>query len=97
MTVKEIAPGVWQAGKGRTLSVFVEHADHFVVFGEAQAVLENFAAVQNYTKTKKSITHLLVTHHHKSNLQGLNEIVSEGIKLIVSQAHVNSVLDAMTG
>lgn len=95
MRVEEITRDVWQAGEGRALSVFVEHPDYFIAFGSANALEKNFAALKALKHVDKPVKYLLVTHHHAPYVEGLEKAMKLGAKLIVSQAHLNTIMAAL--
>ena len=97
MMAKQISKGVYQAGKGRALSLFVEHDDHFVALGDANQLKSNFEELKKLSKTNKPIKFFIATHHHRGNLAGLDKVLDMGAKIVASQAHLERIKDSLPG
>lgn len=95
LQAKQIAKGVYQAGKGRSKTVFIEQDDHLIALGSASEIKANYDAVKALSNDTKPIKYFIVTHHHKRNLRGLENIIAMGSKLVVSEAHKQTVIDAI--
>ena len=91
MAAKQIGKGVYQAGKGRAKTVFVEQGNHFIAIGGASALKENFNALKKVVTVDKPIEFFVITHHHGRNLRGLNNAIELGAKLVTSKAHKSTV------
>ena len=96
LTVKEISDGVYQAGTGRSLTVFIEQADHYIAMGAADALAENFAAVKKLSQQEKPLNYFVVTHHHNANVRGLDNALALGASLVVAEQHSDSILSHIT-
>lgn len=96
LTVKAISDGVYQAGTGRALTVFIEQADHYIAMGAADALAENFAAVKKLSQQEKPLNYFVVTHHHNANVRGLDNALALGASLVVAEQHSDSILSHIT-
>lgn len=96
LKTKQISKQLFQVGKGRSKTVFVEQADHFIAIGGANAISANFAELSPINKGDKPLRYFVVTHHHRDNLTGLNDVVELGAKLIVARAHQTSVQSSLS-
>ncbi len=95
LMAKQLAKHVYQAGKGRSLTLFFEQQDHFIALGGADALMDNFSELKKLTNTHKPIKYFVVSHHHRSNLMGLGNVLELGAQLVVSQAHKETVLQSL--
>ncbi len=91
MISKKIGDGIYQAGIGRSKTVFIEQADHFIALGSARKLKDNFKEIKNLTNTEKPINYFVVTHHHRRNLQGLDDIAALGAKFVAAKAHQDTI------
>ncbi|CAH9052711.1 hypothetical protein PSECIP111854_01026 [Pseudoalteromonas sp. CIP111854] len=94
--IEKRADGVYQVGKGRALSVFIEHSDYYIALGAANAIENNFAEIKKRTHTDKPIQYFIVTHHHNANLQGLDKVLALGAKLVFSDAHKSVITESLS-
>ncbi|WP_198683909.1 hypothetical protein [Aliidiomarina celeris] len=95
-TSKKLADGVYQAGTGRALTVFLEQADHYIALGAADALEENFAAITELSMQEKPLKYFVVTHHHNANLRGLDNAVAMGATLVVAEQHAEVILGSLS-
>ena len=95
-TTKKLSTGVYQAGKGRALTVFIEQADHYIAMGAAEALSENFAEIKKLSLQDKPLKYFVVTHHHNANVRGLNNAVALGATLVVAKQHQATILKHAT-
>ena len=95
MLGKHLSKGVYQAGKGRSKTVFVEQTDHFIAIGGASDLKANFEEIKELSNTDKALRYFVITHHHRGNLRGLNNALELGAKLVVAQAHRSQVVAAL--
>lgn len=95
MKAKKVADGVYQAGKGRAMTVFVEQADFYIALGDASALRNNYEAITSYSAPDKPVKYFVVTHHQNANLRGLANAIELGAQLVVSAAHKETVLDSI--
>ncbi|RUO48047.1 hypothetical protein [Pseudidiomarina donghaiensis] len=87
LTAKMISDGVYQAGSGRAITVFIEQPDHYIAMGAADALAENFAAVKELSQQEKPLNYFVVTHHHNANVRGLNNAFALDASLVVAEQH----------
>ncbi|WP_141096154.1 hypothetical protein [Lacimicrobium sp. SS2-24] len=97
LRAEKLADGVYQAGKGRSMTVFIEQSGHFTAVGSADALSENFAAIAAFTDINKPINEFIVTHHHNANLRGLEQALELGAKLVVAASHKPSIMASLSG
>lgn len=97
LTVKEVSDGVYQAGTGRSLTVFIEQPDHYIAMGSADALAENFAAAKELSQQEKPLNYFVVTHHHNANVRGLNNAIALGATLVVAEQHRATILSHVDG
>lgn len=95
LQAKKLADGVYQAGKGRTFTVFVEQPDFYIAMGAADGLAENFAAIKQLSQQDKPIKYFVVTHHHNASLRGLDNALALGATLVMAEPHQGSVLQAL--
>ncbi|MBU1310449.1 MAG: hypothetical protein KKE30_13085 [Gammaproteobacteria bacterium] len=95
-TAKKLSDGVYQAGKGRALTVFIEQADHYIAMGAAEALADNFAEIKKLSLQDKPLKYFVVTHHHNANVRGLNNAVALGATLVVAKQHQATILKHAT-
>ena len=95
MIVKPISKGVYQAGKGRALNLFIEHQDYFVALGDANHLNLNFNELKKQFNTNKPIKFFVTTHHHRGNLTGLDKVLDIGAKIVASQTHLSTIRDSL--
>lgn len=91
MLAKRIGDGLYQAGKGRSKTVFIEQSNHFIAVGNARELKANFEELKKLTKTKKTLGYFVVTHHHRGHLAGLKDAVELGAILVTAKAHHETV------
>ncbi|WP_211618632.1 hypothetical protein [Pseudidiomarina aestuarii] len=96
LTVKEISDGVYQAGTGRSLTVFIEQSDHYIGLGAADALADNFAEIKKLSQQDKPLNYFVVTHHHNANVRGLDNALTLGATLVVAEQHRDSILSHIT-
>ncbi|WP_199608732.1 hypothetical protein [Flocculibacter collagenilyticus] len=96
ITAKMVANGVYQAGKGRDRTVFIENKDYLIAIGSAKHLQANYKQFKELTGSEKAIKFYVVTHHHGGNLRGLNNAVEMGATLVVSEAHQQLVIDSLS-
>jgi len=96
MVAKQLTKGIYQAGQGRSKTVFVEQADHFVAVGGSGGIKANYAEMKKLSKSDKPLKYFVVTHHHRSNLRGLNNVIELGAKLVIANEHKTAVLEALS-
>jgi len=96
MMSKQIGKGIYQAGKGRSKTIFIEEADHFIAIGSASELPANFEEVKKLTKVDKPLGFFVVSHHHRGNLRGLSNVLALGAKLVTAGAHQTTVAEAIT-
>ncbi|WP_232848588.1 MBL fold metallo-hydrolase [Bowmanella yangjiangensis] len=96
LQARKLADGVYQAGKGRALSVFVEQPDFYIAMGAADGLAENFAEIKKLSQQDKPIKYFVVTHHHNANLRGLDNALALGATLVLAEPHQNSALKALS-
>ncbi|WP_198675101.1 hypothetical protein [Pseudidiomarina aquimaris] len=96
LTVKAISDGVYQAGSGRALTVFIEQPDHYIAMGSADALAENFAAAKELSQQEKPLNYFVVTHHHNANVRGLDNALALGASLVVAEQHRDTILSHIT-
>ncbi|WP_411360834.1 hypothetical protein [Pseudidiomarina salilacus] len=94
--IKEIANGVYQAGTGRSLTVFIEQSDHYIGLGAADALAANFAEIKKLSQQDKPLNFFVVTHHHNANVRGLDNALTLGATLVVAEQHRDSILSHIT-
>ncbi len=85
VTVTPLAKGAWDLRVGNNNGgPAIEFADHLVLFeanGSAAATLARIDAA-NRLVPGKTVTHLIVTHHHFDHTAGLRAAVSRGLAVI---------------
>ena len=91
MKVRQVADGIYQAGMRRSETVFIEQQDHYIAVGGANALVANFEQVKKYAKNDKPLKYYVLTHHHRSNLNGLNNALDLGATLVMSKEHQATV------
>ena len=96
MHVEKLSERIYQAGKGRSLTVFVEQSDYYIAMGAANTLTENFTAIKKLTKNNKPIKYFIVTHHHNSNLIGLDNAVALGAKLVLAESHKETIIESLS-
>jgi len=96
LEAKKIGKEVFQAGKGRAKTVFIEQPTYYIAIGGANALKENFEALNKLTQKQKPLGYFIVSHHHRGNLIGLNNAIELGPKLVTAQAHQKTVLDSLS-
>lgn len=97
LTAKMISDGVYQAGSGRALTVFIEQPGHYIAMGSADALAENFAAVKELSQHEQPLTYFVVTHHHNANVRGLDNAIALGATLVVAEQHRATILSHVDG
>lgn len=96
LEAKKIGIDVFQAGKGRAKTVFIEQPNHYIAIGGANALKENFEALKELTQKQKPLGYFIVSHHHRGNLIGLENAIKLGAKLVTAKAHQKKVLDSLS-
>ncbi|MCC2604891.1 MBL fold metallo-hydrolase [Planctobacterium marinum] len=97
LTAKKLSAGVFQAGKGRALTVFIEQADHYIAMGAAEALTENFYEIKKLSMQDKPLKYFVVTHHHNANVRGLDNALELGATLVVAMQHKDTILKYAAG
>jgi hypothetical protein len=96
LEVKKIGKDIFQSGKGRTKTIFIEQPNHYIAIGRASALKENFEALKKLTQAQKPLGYFIVSHHHRGNLAGLDNAIELGAKLVTIQEHQETVLDSLS-
>jgi hypothetical protein len=90
VVVTPLAKGVWDVRVGNNNGgPAIEFADHLVLFeanGSAAATLARIDAA-NRLVPGKTVTHLIVSHHHFDHTAGLRAAVSRGLGLIAHRGN----------
>jgi glyoxylase-like metal-dependent hydrolase (beta-lactamase superfamily II) len=84
-----IAPGVWDVRYGGNGSAVIEFADHLTMFEAYGNEAATFARLDlaNTLVPGKTVTELIVSHHHFDHSGGLRAAVSRGLKVIARRGN----------
>jgi len=91
VTSEQVAPGIWWlAGSGNHHSVVFEFADHLTLFElpESEARAKAVLVKARSLAFGKSLTEVIVSHHHFDHSAGLRLAVNEGLTIITQSGNV---------
>ncbi|BBN82246.1 hypothetical protein PA25_22310 [Pseudoalteromonas sp. A25] len=95
-STRQLAEHIYQIGKDRAQTVFIEQANHYIAMGDANELPANFDALKKLTNSDKPLRYFVVTHHHRGNLNGLDNAIALGAKLVVTHAHKKVIENALS-
>ena len=95
MSVRNLANGVYFAGKGHRYSLFVDAGDYYVASGGNYGLKERFDALKAHTGEDKPLKFQVVTHHHSDHLESMGDAAELGATFITVKEHIGSIEKAV--
>lgn len=92
VTAEQVAPGIWWlAGSGNHHSVVFEFADHLTLFELPESEVRAKAVIEKARSLAfgKSLTEVIVSHHHFDHSAGLRLAVNDGLTIITQSGNVS--------
>jgi hypothetical protein len=87
----KIADKVYHVGKNSSRTMFIDAGKYFISVGGNGAINENFTSLQNQLNTKKPLGFVVLTHHHRRQLNMLAPALKLGAKIITVASNLPAI------
>ena len=88
---RKIDDNLYIAGQDWGFSIFYDAGDYFIAAGGYDGLTDRLAAIQKLSGKNNPLKYLVVSHHHRDHLAGMNEAAMLGANFITVKAHVDAV------
>ncbi|MFA0813813.1 MBL fold metallo-hydrolase [Microbulbifer epialgicus] len=76
-------------------SLFIEFKDYVLMVGALSGARQRINHIKNKLG-EKPIKYAIISHHHSDHIGGIQEIVEEGIPILVAKAHQGVISDSLS-
>ncbi len=97
LTIRQLADGVYYAGKGWGYTLFIDAGDHYISAGawgmsdRSDDWKKALDLVHETTGNNKPVKYHLVSHHHTDHMSELHDVLDHGAKILLHPSDIAGV------
>ncbi len=91
MQFNKLENNVYHVGKGFSRTLFIDAGKYFISAGGNGALKDNFTSLQHHLNIKKPLKFVVLTHHHRLQLNMLEPAFELGAKIITVASNLPAI------